>query len=192
MAAPHVAGMAALIRQYLRVIRHYSDPENPQRRRRRPSAALIKALLVHGAAPMTANHGPAPGIDNHGPAPSNHQGWGRVDLRRTLFSSPIAAVAAADPWLPRRTVFLDDPGRTLNGAPPGPNSRTRHTLGVRVSDPAIPLRATLVWTDYPGVLGHGGSIVNQLRLSIVRASDGTVFNLAAPGGSCRLRRRPAT
>ena len=106
-----------------------------------------------------------------------------MDLRRTLFSSPIPAVAAADPgWLPRRTVFLDDPGRTLNGAPAGPNSRTRHTLGVRVSDPAIPLRATLVWTDYPGVLGHRGSLVNQLRLSIVRASDGTVFDLAAPAG----------
>ena len=56
MAAPHVAGMAALIRQVLRRIYGHADPNNATLRRRRPSAALIKALLVHGARRIQANH----------------------------------------------------------------------------------------------------------------------------------------
>jgi hypothetical protein len=157
MAAPHVSGMCALIRQYLRRIHHFFDPNNPDPRRRRPSAALIKALLVHGARAITGLNGDA------GTLPSNHQGWGRVDLRRTLFSMLTSSMVPADDngWLPRRTIFLDSPDLTINAG-----SHQQREVRVRVADNSIPLRATLVWTDYPGIAGHNGSLINLLQLSI--------------------------
>jgi len=165
MAAPHVSGMCALIRQYLRQVHGLADPNNADRRRRRPSAALIRGLLVHGAQQIS-------GINaaNAGTVPSNHQGWGRVDLIRTLFSNPVTArIAASDAnWLPRKTIFIDSPDITLNGIPaPAPNSRVNHEVRVTISDRNIPLRATLVWTDYPGSNTHPGSLMNRLVLSII-------------------------
>lgn len=166
MAAPYVSGMCALIRQYLREVQGLSDPDNPDRKRRRPSAALIRTLLVHGAQQIT-------GINaaNAGTVPSNHQGWGRVDLRRSLFSNPVSSqVSAADAgWLPRKTIFLDSPDITLNGIPePAANSRVNHEVRIRVTNTNIPLRATLVWTDYPGPTAHPGTLINRLQLSTIR------------------------
>ncbi|NOZ29637.1 MAG: S8 family serine peptidase, partial [Chloroflexi bacterium] len=182
MAAPHVSGMCALIRQYLRMVHNLSDPHNADKRRRRPSAALIKALLIHGARRVQGLN-----AANAGPVPSNHQGWGRVDLRRSLFSHPIDAVASQDNgWLPRRTIFIDDPDIKLNSLPAAdPNSRSRHEVRMRVANNSVPLRATLVWTDYPGPAGHPGTLVNHLRLSIIRHNaDGTTtaFQVTPPAG----------
>ncbi|MBI5015285.1 MAG: S8 family serine peptidase [Deltaproteobacteria bacterium] len=181
MAAPHVTGLCAVIRQYLRRALGHSDPNHANLRRRRPSAALVKALLVHGARPIAGQN-----AANAGTVPGNHQGWGRVDLRRTLFPNPVAArIEATDSaWLPRRTVFVDSPDRTLNGLPvANPASRVRQSVRVTVADPSVPLRATLVWTDYPGaVAGNTGTLVNQLSLRVVRQSDGAAFPFALPAG----------
>lgn len=68
MAAPIVAGCAALVRQYYRVTRSH-----------RPSAALLKATLLNGARPLTGEDA-VHGAD----APNFHQGFGRVDLSTTL------------------------------------------------------------------------------------------------------------
>lgn len=193
MAAPHVTGMCALIRQYLREVHSLSDPNNPNRRRRRPSAALIKALLVHGARRIQGRY-PQPfhAVDNSGTVPGNHQGWGRVDLRRSLFSHPPNSLVAPNDqdWLPRRTVFIDSPTVTLNGLPaPNPNSRVTRDVRVTVANASVPLRATLVWTDYPGLeagtasfTAHPGTVLNQLQLSIVRVSDGHTYNVVDPPG----------
>ena len=196
MAAPHVTGMAVLVREYLRRIHHIADKENPVRRLRRPSAALVKALICHGGVLVNGMYGAAP-QDNHGPQPSNHQGWGRADLRRSLFSNPIAAHAAADPThLPRRTIFIDDPTITLNGLPAAnPISRTLREVQVQVMDNSVPLRATLVWTDYPGPAGHPGTLVNRLQLSIRRYNaNGTTtdFAIANPAGILPATMDPRT
>ena len=63
MATPLTAGTAALIRQY------YVENESIS-----PSAALLKATLINGAANLSL--------------PSNDQGWGRVDIEESLFSAP--------------------------------------------------------------------------------------------------------
>ncbi|WP_305064394.1 S8 family serine peptidase [Methanococcoides sp.] len=66
MATPLTAGTAALVRQY------YVDNESIS-----PTAALLKATLINGAADMGKS--------------SIAQGWGRVDLESSLFpSSPRA------------------------------------------------------------------------------------------------------
>jgi subtilisin family serine protease len=66
MATPLTAGAAALVREWLVTQRNIPNP----------SAALIKALLIHGAFQL-------PGVST--PNPSS--GWGRVDLGGTLGSS---------------------------------------------------------------------------------------------------------
>ena len=72
MATPLTAGTAALIRQY------YVENESIL-----PSAALLKATLINGAANLSL--------------PSNDQGWGRVDIEESLF-----------PALPRIMRYHDD------------------------------------------------------------------------------------
>ncbi len=66
MSTPLVAGSAALVREWLMT----------ERANRAPSAALLKALLIHGAAPL--------GATAH---PNSASGWGRADISRTLDSS---------------------------------------------------------------------------------------------------------
>jgi len=61
MATPLTAGTAALIRQY------YVENESISS----PSAALLKATLINGAADMGLS--------------SDEQGWGRVDIEQSLF-----------------------------------------------------------------------------------------------------------
>ena len=64
MAAPHVAGTAALLTQWWRDNNGGATP----------SPAMIKALLVNSAVDMT---GPAP-------VPNNDEGWGRIQLRNAI------------------------------------------------------------------------------------------------------------
>ena len=72
MATPLTAGTAALVRQY------YVDNESIS-----PSAALIKATLINGAANMSLS--------------TDYQGWGRVDIEKSLF-----------PTSPRTMLYQDN------------------------------------------------------------------------------------
>nr|WP_296071135.1 S8 family serine peptidase [uncultured Actinoplanes sp.] len=67
MATPLVAGAAALVREYLQTGGH------------QPSGALIKAVLINGAAPMA---GQFPG--EIPPGPNSVSGFGRVDVTAAL------------------------------------------------------------------------------------------------------------
>lgn len=83
MAAPLVAGAAALVRQHL-----------VRDRRHQPSAALLKAFLVNGAVPMTGQ------FAGEVPAGSNVvSGFGRVDVARSIAPDPAS-----------QTLFADEPG----------------------------------------------------------------------------------
>lgn len=70
MACPAVAGLALLIRQYLRESSGFLTP----------SAALLKAIIVNGADLLT---GPD-AVAAPGGQPSYHQGFGCVDLVRSI------------------------------------------------------------------------------------------------------------
>ncbi|MFH1211070.1 MAG: S8 family serine peptidase [archaeon] len=88
--------------------------------------------------------------------PSNHTGWGRINLTDSLF-----------PSLPRVINYTDYSS----------NLSTSESVSYNftVYNDSVPLKITLVWTDYPGEVGAAKELVNDLNL-VVTASDGSVFN----------------
>ena len=134
MSTPLVAGSAALVREF------YTDQGVT------PSSALIKGTLINGAKDMSGQYETYEVVD--GPRPNQAEGWGRVDLQKTLFPSN-----------PRKMEYHDvTPGLTTGGT---------DRYGVEVTDTTEPLRVTLVWTDYPGSPTAGGGLVNDLDLSVI-------------------------
>ena len=148
MATPITAGTVALIRQYLVKACLHNNP----------SGALLKALLIHGASPLTGQYTPR----EVGGVPDNNQGWGRVNLEGSLFSV-----------YPIKLEFRDNPADTLGT---GENK----DFSFKVVNNTVPLRATLVWTDYPSDPATGGGLVNTLRLAVT-SPDGltTLYGLPA-------------
>lgn len=139
MATPITAGTAALVRQYLQNACLLN-----------PSAALIKAMLIHGAVPMAGQY-ETPEV---GTVPNNDEGWGRINLDQTLF-----------PTYPTKLEFRDSAADAVSTG-----ELRNYTFSV--INTSVPFRVTLVWTDYPSTLAAGG-LVNELRLSVI-APDGTV------------------
>jgi serine protease AprX len=124
MAAPAVAGAAAIVRQYYL-----------QERRHQPSAALLKATLVNGAVWIDRETV----VDAVG-QPNFHQGFGRLDLRRTL---PV-------PGDPSRLAlgFADvsrDSDEALNKSI-AERAAWKRTVHVGAG---LPLQVTLAWTERP-------------------------------------------
>lgn len=158
MAAPIVSGLAALVRQWLANARALPDP----------SAALVKALLLNGAADLGAGqYGAGAAREIPSAMPNNVAGWGRADL--------AGAIDAAD----AQTVWFAD-GR----AAPAAGSAASYTL---LADAGAPLRITLAWTDYPASVLAGRALVNDLDLE-VRGPNGTLWRgnaRAQLASSCR-------
>lgn len=141
MAAPFVSGCAALVRQWLTERRDF--------RRKKPSAALVKAVLTGGACDMSADPDSVCG----GAAPNTLQGWGRVDLGQSLYPTN-ASVMLAD-----RIAFSD--GST-------------YSVDVTITNRS-PLSVQLVWTDCPAALGAAKDIVNDLDLMVSNKTTGAVW-----------------
>ncbi|QYE35683.1 S8 family serine peptidase [Polymorphobacter sp. PAMC 29334] len=121
MAAPLVAGAAALVRQYFTM-----------RRRHIPSAALLRATLVNGTERLTHVDAVAAPVGE----PNYHQGFGRLDMRRTLPDDERSSMCL---------VFIDtlrQPELDFQ------ESGEMRQWTLRTSDPGE-LRLCLVWTDPP-------------------------------------------
>jgi serine protease AprX len=156
MATPAVAGAAAVVRQY-----YVQERQHP------PSAALLKATLVNGAAWMPGELISDPSVGQ----PNFHQGFGRLDLRRAL---PVPGDASG-----LRLVFADvDRGsdEALKKEIPA-RSFWKRTLQ---AEAGLPLRVTLAWTDRPD---HG--LQQSLDLVVVspsgRRQPGNPKLVRAPG-----------
>jgi len=159
MSTPLVAGAATLVRQF------YTDIEGIT-----PSAALIKAMLINGARDIT------PGQYGTGayreipppPPPNNVEGWGRVDLENSLF-----------PAAPKRIYYFDETSGLHTGG--------SKTYNYTVNSSVVPLRVTLVWSDWPGSAVAAGGLVNDLDLTVTDPS-GTAYypNHASQRGVSQL------
>jgi subtilisin family serine protease len=150
MATPLTTGAAAVVRQYLRQIK----------RRARPSAALIKATLIHAAQyqPDPRYGGLAGRINDFA------QGWGRLNLASVL--KPAAPVKVA--WYEHQK---------------GLNTGESFRFYVTVTDASTPLAFTLVWSDFPSAAGHYPNLVNDLDLVVTAPSGAVCYgNAGGPGG----------
>ncbi len=144
MAAPHVSGLATLLVEWWRA-RHAGL---------NPSPAMLKALLIDGARPLTGR----------AMAPDDAQGWGLAGIPR--FVGPDAL-----PWFAvDQTALLDDPGQI-------------HRYAVRAADPTQAVRLQLSWSDAPGAIGANPALVNDLDLRVRRGSSVYTGNQFGPDGN---------
>ena len=114
-----------------------------------PSAALLKSILTGGAYDMSVDAG----ADCGGAAPNSWQGWGRVDLGQSLYPT-------------NATVLLADRIAYSKGS--------SYSIRVAVTN-SSPFVAQLAWIDYPGALGAGRDIVNDLDLVVSNETTGAVW-----------------
>jgi hypothetical protein len=140
-AAPIVAGLAAVVRDYF--AQGYYPTGQPAVSDRRPevSAALVKAVLINAAVPMANATAPPPARD---------QGWGRVNLSRTLRLTPDGPA-----------LFIVDQPDGFTNTPAFP-----HRSYLRLTTTNQPLKVTLVWSDYPATPGADRHLVNDLDLRV--------------------------
>ncbi len=128
MATPGAAGAAAVATQYLKDVNGIT-----------PSPALLKAALINGATPL-------PGLAY----PSMDQGWGRIDLDRSLIERADHRIYRVD-----QEVGLDT------------GAGTREKLYWFMVSRGSPLKVTLVWTDVAGAPSSTKNLVNDLDLELV-------------------------
>jgi subtilisin family serine protease len=106
----------------------------------KPSAALLKAALIHSAEYIDYRYA----HEDSKKWANNEQGWGRINLSRII-----------DLPSPYQIVFFDQSQGLAS-------SGKAHKYTIEISNNSIPLRATLVYTDYPGP-----QLVNNLNLSLI-------------------------
>ena len=116
MATPLVAGCVAVLRETL--VKNGTP---------KPSAALVKALLINGASALAGQYSPT----EAGASPNNDSGYGRVDLAGAVV-------------IPGTTVGAG----FREGGPLAHGQEERVTLTVPAD--ATRLKVTLVWSDPPG------------------------------------------
>ncbi|MFN6436243.1 MAG: S8 family serine peptidase [Nostoc sp. DedSLP01] len=107
-----------------------------------PSAALLKAALIHSAEYFQHSYA----HNSSKKWAHNEQGWGRINLSRII--NPPYHVEFFD----RTQGFLE-------------SGEKEHQYEFEIVDNSIPLRVTLVYTDYPGKQPLG-QLVNNLNLVV--------------------------
>jgi subtilisin family serine protease len=115
-----------------------------------PSAALIKAILINSAVDITGYGNSSQEAGK--PIPNNHEGWGRINL------------AAATNSTNRRLV--DNQSLTIG---------VTHTYNFTVTNSAVPLKTSLVWTDYQGNPAASIQLVNNLNLRVTAPNGTTTY-----------------
>lgn len=121
MACPAAAGCALLVRQYFEDGYYPTGSEIPGNGFI-PTAALMKAVMINGAANMV----------DAAARPNNDQGWGRVHLDQSLYFTGDAS----------RLIVHDITTGIATGG--------MHEYTVPVQSASEPLRITVVWTDAAG------------------------------------------
>ena len=143
MAAPLVAGMAALVRQWL-ALQGITTP----------SAAAIKAMLLNTTYDMSpGQYGLGAPQEIPFARPNNVAGWGRADLAWMNAPAPYGL------WLDDHTAGLAT-GQTSSYA-------ATQSRPLQVLTNTQPLRVMLTWTDPPASLAAASQLVNDLDLVVV-------------------------
>ncbi|MBL8298650.1 MAG: S8 family serine peptidase [Rhodanobacteraceae bacterium] len=152
MATPTAAGLAALVREYLQRGFYPTGKKVAANAIPNPSGALIKAILISGAATMSGA--------GAGASPGQSQGFGRILLDDSLHFEGDAS----------RLYIHDSPRGLITG------DRDYHTL---VVSEGTPFDVTLTWTDEAAAVNADPALVNSLRLEVV-APNGEVWSQKLP------------
>lgn len=139
MACPAVSGVAALMRQYFE-LGYYPTGAANAANAFHPSGALVKAALINSAADMTGISG----------FPNVSEGWGRVLADNTLYF----------PGDSRKLMVA----QARNSAAGALQTGQSYVLRFRVTNSAIPLKATLAYHDAPASVNASLAPVNNLDL----------------------------
>ncbi len=150
MSSPTTAGLAALVREYYEAGFYASGARDPGSGFV-PSGALLKATLIDGAVPLGAN----------APGPDFDAGYGRILLDSTLAFSGSSIQLRVD----------DHRDGIVTGGV------VTHAYDVAAGEP---LRATLVWTDYPASLNAATARVNELKLEVIDPAGNLWFQTLSP------------
>ncbi|MGB1251634.1 MAG: S8 family serine peptidase, partial [Candidatus Promineifilaceae bacterium] len=148
MATPHVAGAAALVREYLDNNGHST-----------PSAALVKGMLVNGTRDLAIDARSNVTVTR----PTNEAGWGRLDVANSVGVTGNRSVQ-----------YWDSLSTDANNQSVALNTGDVATHTVTIYNSAQPLNITLAWTDYPGTTAANGALINDLDLHLV-APDGSIL-----------------
>jgi len=144
MSTPLTAGAAAIIREVL--IKKFKIAN--------PSAALVKATLLHTAVDMfPGQYGGGATQEFQTPRPNSDEGYGRVDM------SLVAGLDAKTKFVEAEVAQGDE-----------------YTMTVQVTQGKI--LANLVYTDAPGTPSAGVALVNNLDLEVKALNrDGTLVSV---------------
>jgi len=160
MATPVAAGAGALVRDYFSRGYYPSGAPTPAAGFE-PGGALVKAVLVAGAAPLDGFE-----VDTGlplAPPPSFRQGFGRVHLGRSL---PLAG--GKDGWNLQ----------VVDRQPASGGDVFRYCL----RSTGGPLTVALAWHDAPGSPTSAKALVNDLDLTVRAAGLGGLALLGNGGG----------
>jgi hypothetical protein len=134
MATPTTAGIVSLVREYLVKNKNISNP----------SSALIKAMLINGAKDIT------------GTVPDMNQGWGFVDLNKTIYEDELYSLELVE-------------------VSSGLSTSEEYIYNFSIFKSINPLKISVVWTDYPGTAtGSGAELVNDLDV-VLFSPNGTQY-----------------
>ncbi|MBU6411980.1 MAG: S8 family serine peptidase [Planctomycetes bacterium] len=164
MAAPAMAGVGALVRQYFSSGYYPSGTQSPGDGFD-PSGPLVKAMLIAGGENMT-------GVDGY---PSEREGWGRIRAEGCL-------------------VFAEEPQSLVvkevrNNSTSALVTGSEQSMVVRVVANDQPLRVVLSYFDAPATLPATFAPVNDIDLILVSPSGqryyGNFFanGISAPNGT---------
>ncbi|WP_321402211.1 S8 family serine peptidase [Maridesulfovibrio sp.] len=145
MAAPQVAGAAALVREYLQKEKGMNTP----------SAALMKAILLNSAKDMGNGQYGSGEYREILSVPNSVCGWGLLNVREAL-----------SPKSPFAINYYDMTSETVT-------TGYSKSFTFDVQDSSRPLKAHLVWTDQAGSEISNNSLVNDLDL-MARSPSGQI------------------
>eukprot|EP00200_Dunaliella_tertiolecta_P008308 CAMPEP_0202373720 /NCGR_PEP_ID=MMETSP1127-20130417/4685_1 /ASSEMBLY_ACC=CAM_ASM_000462 /TAXON_ID=3047 /ORGANISM="Dunaliella tertiolecta, Strain CCMP1320" /LENGTH=1152 /DNA_ID=CAMNT_0048970689 /DNA_START=1026 /DNA_END=4484 /DNA_ORIENTATION=- len=164
MAAPAVAGAAAIVRQYF-VEGFYPTGKKVEANGFKPPASLVRAVLLAGAESMT-------GIAERtgqklGDTPNNSEGYGRLNLARSLPVQGVRPEANFSMHVYTTPNFEDE----------------SDVFSFQVDVTEGPLIVVLAWMDLPGVPGTRDVLIQDLDLKVTEPGGGQEFlgNGAANG-----------
>jgi hypothetical protein len=161
MAAPQVAGAAALFVEYYRGLPGYEAD---------PSPALVKAAFLPVAHDLDGF--PDADLVTMGHRPDSRQGWGRLNLSAVV-DPPAGSVLYFD-----QPTVLDFTGQEWMRV-------------VTAADPGQPVRVMVAWTDAPGHGLGGATPAWNNDLDLVVDADGQTYlgnvfgtdGFSTPGGT---------